>query len=247
MDSEPLQVLVADGPAPDGTAPDPTPAAGTPAAVEQILEQVRQTGTPGDQVHRVGSRPGKEIDPLLTGRLLVIGTDAALAAVVKRLQRRELLGQVQVSVAAIGDSQVARVWSLPRDPESQVRLARLGEVDVVPILRDDNGGVLVGEATIGPVAGTVYVDENRVVSSSARGLIVQPSVERGLQVTVIPKRMLGFGRRAQTYSGRAVEVSTLPGNPAGVVADGVRRDKDVERWTYYKHTAPLRLVRGVVD
>lgn len=238
MDSEPLQVLVA--------VPDDAPAA-IEQAVQQILAQVQQTAVSGDDVHRVGPRPGKEIDPLLIGRLLVVGNDADLAAVVKRLQRRELLGQVQVSYAAVGDSQVARVWSLPRDPAGQVRLARFGEVDVVPMLRDDNGGVLVGEATIGPVTGTVYVDEYRVVGNAARGLIVQPGTDRGLEVTVIPRRILGFGRRPQTHQGRAVEVSTLPGNPAGVVADGVRRDKDVERWTYYKHTVPLRLVRGVVD
>ena len=48
----------------------------------------------------VGRRPGKAIDGLLTGRMLVVGDDADLAAVALRLLRKDLLGAVEVAFAA---------------------------------------------------------------------------------------------------------------------------------------------------
>ena len=51
------------------------------------------------EVDFVGHRPGKEIDLLLTDRIVVLGDDADLAAVVLRLLRRELLGSVIVGFA----------------------------------------------------------------------------------------------------------------------------------------------------
>lgn len=196
-----------------------------------------------DVLHSVGPRPGKEIDELLGGRVLVIGTDADLAAVATRLQRRELLGSTEVAFAPLGASRVAQLWSLPTGARA-VALARRGDPDLVPLVRDDAGGVLVGEATIGPVDGPVYVDEYRLLNGPARGLIVQPDTEKGLSVTVVHRRFGGVGRRPVTRSGRAVQIGT---RPATLVADGLPRDRPVERWTYYTHTSPLRLIRGVVD
>jgi hypothetical protein len=31
-----------------------------------------------------------------------------------------------------------------------------------------------------------------------------------------------------------------------VVRDGIPYDRPMDRWTFYKHTEPLRLVRGVI-
>lgn len=216
---------------------DATAAAALPAA-GQLMSALR-----GRPVRFVGPRPGKEIDPLLTGRVLLIGDDADLAAVANRLQRRELLAEVQVVYAPTRLTPAAERWSLPVGVGA-VKLARLGEPDLVPLLRDDNGAVLIGEATIGPIHGTVYVDEYRVVPTSARGLIVQPDSRDGLSLTVISRRILGFGKRARTHYGRAMEITT---RPTGLIADGVRRATDIEHWTYYRHTEQLRLVRGVVD
>ena len=47
----------------------------------------RSSWPSGAPVHRVGPRPGKLIDPLLVGRILVVGDDADLAAVGLRLLR----------------------------------------------------------------------------------------------------------------------------------------------------------------
>ena len=188
----------------------------------------------------VGSRPGKSIDPLLAGRVLVVGDDVDLAAVALRLLRRELLGSVDVAYASPGRSAVADLWGLPRGAGA-VRLATVGTVDPVPLVRDDVGGVLVGLASLGPLTGTVYVDEHRVLRGSAHELRVRPDREKGLAVTVTDRRFAGLARRSQTTNGRAVQIGCAA---TIVVRDGVEYPRPMDRWTFYKHTEPLRLVRG---
>lgn len=214
-----------------------------PAVPGSAAARVTSALSDRDVLHSVGPRPGKEIDALLTGRLLVIGTDADLAAVATRLQRKDLLAATEVAFAPLGSSRVAQLWSLPSGARA-VALAQRGDPDLVPLVRDDAGGVLVGEATIGPVNGPVYVDEYRLLNGPARGLIVQPDTEKGLSVTVVHRRFGMIGRRPVTRTGRAVQIGT---RPATLIADGHTRERAVERWTYYTHTSPLRLIRGVVD
>ncbi|QNK81413.1 hypothetical protein [Nakamurella sp. PAMC28650] len=190
----------------------------------------------------VGRRPGKEIDPLLDGRLLVLGEDSDLAAVVLRLMRAERLKSVVVGFASDVSTAVTDLWSLPLGAAA-VDLALGGDPDLVPIVRDDVGGVLVGIASLSRIQGTVYVDENRVLSGSAAHLLVEPDTEKGLAVTVVPRRILAFGRRSRTFRGRAVQIGTVP---TTVIRDGRPFDRAMDRWTFYKHTEPLRLVRGVL-
>ncbi len=196
----------------------------------------------GLKIHAVGPRPGREIDHLLAGRVLVVGDDADLSAVVLRLLRRELLRQVVVAYVAATPTPVTDLHSLPTGAAA-ARLARLGDPDVVPLVRDDVGGILLGRAQLVPIDGTVYVDDRRVLKGSARGLIVFPDADKGLEATVIHNRVLGIGKRPRRYPGRAVQIGTTD---TTVVADGVRYPRAMTRWTFYKHTEPLRLVRGVV-
>jgi hypothetical protein len=190
----------------------------------------------------VGALPGKEIDPLLSGRVVVIGDDADLAAVVLRLLRRELLNEVIVGFATDKATEVTDLWSLPLGAAG-LDLALSGDPDLVPVVRDDIGGVLVGLGRLFPVRGTVYLDESRLLSGGAAQVLVQPDPERGLAVTVVPTRVLGFGRSSRTHRGRAVQIGTAPSQ---VVSDGRLHDRPMERWTFYRHTVPLRLVRGVL-
>ncbi len=190
----------------------------------------------------VGRRPGKEIDLLLEGRLLVIGDDADLAAVVLRLLRTDRLGSVIVAFATDVSTAVTDLWSLPLGGAA-VDLALRGDPDLVPIVRDDVGGVLVGLASLSGIEGTVYVDENRVLSGRAAHLLVEPDTDKGLAVTVIPRRLIGFGRRSRTFRGRAVQIGTVA---TTVISDGRPFERKMDRWTFYKHTQPLRLVRGVL-
>lgn len=214
-----------------------------PPKIAAALGRVLQAAAP-HETHFVGRRPGKAIDGLLTGRILVVGDDADLAAVVLRLLRKDLLGSVEVAYATSGQrTPVTDLWDLPRGLDA-VTMAAGGEVDLVPLVRDDVGGVLVGVGYLGPVNGTVYVDEHRVLRGSAHRLRVEPDREKGLAVTITRRRFVGVGRRPKTTLGRAVQIGSMP---TTVVRDGIPYERPMDRWTFYKHTEPLRLVRGVLS
>ena len=206
-------------------------------AVSALLD-----GVAGLPLHFVGRRPGKSIDDLLAGRLLVIGDDADLAAVVLRLLRRELLDRVELAYAPVaGRTPVTDLWDLPLGAAA-VQAATDGRIDPVPLVRDDVGGVLLGRAEIGPVDGVVYVDELCVLRGHARRIIVQPDRAKGLTVSVDSRRRLPrVGRRPPSSPGRAVQFGMTP---TTVVSDGVAYPRPMDRWTFYLHTQPLQLVRG---
>ena len=211
-----------------------------PARIAAAIDSV-VASCPPQQVRYVGRRPGKEIDGLLTGRVLVIGDDADLAAVAQRLLRRDLLESVEIAYAAPSRTQATDLWALPHGVPA-VDLARTGEVDPVPLVRDDVGGVLVAAGSLQPVNGTVYVDQHRVLGGPADRIEVEPDPAKGLAVTIVHRRFLGLGRRSSTTLGRAVQIGTTP---TTVIRDGVTYPRQMDRWTFYQHTRPLRLVRGL--
>jgi hypothetical protein len=197
---------------------------------------------PDAAIHPVGPQPGKQIDPLLTGRVLVVGSDADLAAVALRLLRKDRLGSVELAYATTGPTPVVRQHRLPTGPAA-VQLARDGRADEVVLVRDDVGGVLVGRGEIGPITGgTVFVDEHNVLRGRAERITVTPDPARGLAVTVTRRRRVAglFGPRPVTTLGRAVQLGMAP---TAVRLDGRDHPRPMDRWTFYKHTAPLRLVR----
>ncbi|RKT51621.1 hypothetical protein C8E97_0100 [Saccharothrix australiensis] len=206
--------------------------------------------TDGDrfEVRRLPTRPGKaEVDPVLAElgerRLVVHGTDADLNAVVLRLLRTERLAEVAVGYVPVDErSDAARVWGLPTDPGRALDLALSGEPDRVSLVRDDVGGVLVGLGSLGPVRGVGYADDTVVLRGQASRLEVTPDPDGGLGllVTVIHKRL--FTRKAQTTEGRAFQLGCLP---VQVDVDGVAHPRPMGKWTWYRHTEDLRLVRGV--
>lgn len=198
-------------------------------------------GLPGRPIHVVGPRPGKAIDPLLAGRVLVIGDDADLNAVVVRLVRRELLGTVEVAYAPATATAVTDLHGLPAGAAA-ARAAWSGVADDVPLARNDSGGVLVGRAELAPVTGTFYVDAQRI-PGGAPAVRVQPDRAAGLTVTVLRRRGL-LRRRPAAVTGRAVEFGIAPGSGTAITYDGIRHPREVNRWVFYRHTEPLRLVRG---
>jgi hypothetical protein len=187
----------------------------------------------------VGARPGKSIDPRLTGRVLVVGDDADLNAVVLRLLRRDLLGAVEVAYAPAAPTAVTALSGLPAGPAA-VRAALRGASDEVPLARNDSGGVLIGRAELAPVTGALYVDAQRV-PGGAEAAFIEPEPTRGLAVTVVRRPFLR--RKSVTYTGRAVEFGIVPGSGTTITFDGIRHPRDVNRWVFYRHTQPLRLVR----
>lgn len=195
-------------------------------------------------VHRVGPRPGKELDPLLAGRLLVLGDDADLAAVALRLLRRELLDGVEVGYAPAAATAFTGLWSLP---VGAAAVAAAGTAPAAPVtlVRNDVGGVLVGLGCLGPVHGTVYVDEHRVLAGHASRITVVPQLERGLAVTVTGPRRWGGLRpgRSVTTRGRAVQLGM---SATEVISDGVPYRRPMTTWIFYKHTSPLLVVGAAV-
>jgi hypothetical protein len=201
----------------------------------------RSSWPSGAPVHRVGPRPGKLIDPLLVGRILVVGDDADLAAVGVRLLRTDRFAGVEVGYAPPSPTPVTRLWSLPVGDAAMAAMAD-AEATPVPFVRDDVGGVLMGLGTVTPVVGTVYVDEHRVLSGPAASVSVRPDPSRGLAVTVTgPRRLRVLPGRSVTTLGRAVQIGTHHA-PATVVRDGLPYRRPMETWIFYKHTEPLLLV-----
>ena len=191
----------------------------------------------------LGARPGRaEIDPLLAdaARLVVAGDDAALAAVLVRLLRRERL-DVELALLPAADSVAATVWGVPTDPDEALALAREGTARAVPLVRDDRGGVVAGSHRVGTFTGAVYCDATQVCRGDAAGLVVHPDpVGGGVRVTVTgPRRWGGLrpGREAVAH-GRAVQIGC---RPAQVQRDGVTDERPLERRSWYRHTEDWRL------
>jgi hypothetical protein len=195
-------------------------------------------------VHAVPALPGQgDVDGLLAAvgpddRVVVVGTDADLAAVVLRLMTTERLGVPVGYVPLSADSPAAGVWGLPVAGEEALDVALEGRVWSVPLVRDAKGGVLVGLGTIGPLRGVAYCDDTRLLRGPARLIRVTPHTD-GVEVDVTPARL--FGRKPEPTRGRAFELGCLP---TVVTRDGVPLDRPVMRWHWYRHTEDLRLVRG---
>ena len=126
-------------------------------------------------------------DPL---RIVVIGDDAALSAVLTRMMRADYMwaevGYVPIpgseaSADAAGASKnagsgaqvstAAQNWSIPADTEAALKLALEGSVHPVPLIRNDTGLAVAGSAVIsawenGPLVGEIIVDDTTLVAGS---------------------------------------------------------------------------------
>jgi hypothetical protein len=158
------------------------------------------------------------------GRLLVVGADADLGAVLTRLMRTDRL-----------DVEVGHVTSW-----RSARRARHGSVQRVPLIRDDAGQVIVrcaewrGEDGA-PLHGEAVVDDTQLFDGDVVGIRIEPtSAMPGLRATVLGSR------RRRWVVGRAAQLGTTG---AIVVRDGEAGRKTVRRSTFYRHTQGWLLVR----
>lgn len=173
-------------------------------------------------------------------RLLVCGTDASLAALLTRLMRTENL-DVEIAYIAEDDTPVTRAYGLPTG-SAAAKLGVRGEAREVPLVRDETGTVLVGEATVtGPrgevLVGEAYADDAKVFSGEVGIFTVRTSPQLpGVLATADRPRRL---RRQRWFEARAVQVGT----PAGLITrDGITGRRAVKRTSFYRHTEPWRLV-----
>jgi hypothetical protein len=192
----------------------------------------------GSGAHEIPATPSKnDVDPLLKAddidRVVVHGTDADLAAVVLRLMRTERVDDIAVGFVPADRklSHVAQLWGLPVDG---VDLALTGSDRSLPLVRDDNGGVLLGLGVVAPARGTVYCDDTVALRGDASRIEVTPGPS-GVSVRVVRGRL----RRPVTVAGRAVQFGIDETRP---VRDGVEYPRAVTRWTWYRHTEDLRAI-----
>lgn len=150
-------------------------------------------------------------------RIVVVGSDADLAAVLTRLMRAERL---DIEVAPVRDWRGAR------------RAIR-GVARRVPLVRDDTATVIVGAGMWLPpvdsaaLRGEAVVDDAVLFDGDVSAVRIEPtSAMPGLRATVM-------GGRRRWLAGRAVQLGTTG---ARVVRDGVEGPRDVKRSTFYRHT-----------
>lgn len=174
-------------------------------------------------------------------RLIVVGSDAALAATLTRLMRTERL-HIELAYVAEHRSEATEAYHLSAGARG-ARTALKGTAKPVPLIRDDAGIALVGCATVtgpdgGPLVGEAYVDDNRLFSGTTTNMNVTPTPRMpGLRASVEPRRRW-LPRR--WVEGRAVQL----GSPAAALTrDGVPNPRDVKRSTFYRHDQEWLLVR----
>ncbi|WP_067702291.1 hypothetical protein [Nocardia jejuensis] len=190
---------------------------------------------------------GSQLDELLPvmaadslPRLIVLGEDAGLAAVLTHLLGTERLG-VEIGFVPVDRTYGSRAYDTGTGSAAAKR-ALEGKARETPLIRDDTGKVLIGRATLvgansEKLEGEAYVDDVRLFTGKVNALHISPTLAMpGLQAHV--QRGLLRGRR--WVPGRAVQLGT---RGAIVTRDGVTTDKIVPRSTFYRHHEPWLLVR----
>lgn len=162
------------------------------------------------------------IDAALDGasRVVVVGTETDLAAVLTRLMRSDRL-----------DIEVAHIPGRFRGSK-----AITGVAQRIPLIRDETGTVVARSALILPpsaqqsISGEAVVDDGVLFDGAVTGLRVEPTADPpGLRAAVLSSRM----RPRQWLTGRAVQIGTTG---SLVVRDGVAAPREVKRTTFYRHT-----------
>ncbi len=163
-----------------------------------------------------------DIDAAVQGvsRVVVVGSDADLAAVLTRLMRTERL-----------DVEVAHVRG-----RRGARRARTGVAQRVPLIRDESATVVVSAAYWLPpgaarvVHGEAVVDDDVLFDGAVTGVRIEPTSSMpGLRAAVLTGPM----RPRRWLTGRAVQLGSTG---ARVVRDGVPAPREVTRSAFYRHT-----------
>ncbi|QBJ95918.1 hypothetical protein ERC79_07985 [Rhodococcus sp. ABRD24] len=176
-------------------------------------------------------------------RLVIVGNDGAFAAALTRLMRAERL-HVELAYVPEERSDATYAYGI-RTGSKAAAIAVSGVARPLPLIRDDAGFALVGEARIygsehdGELVGEAYVDDTRLFSGTVPGLRIVPTAELpGLRAAVDKRRWFGGYR---WVAGRAVQL----GSPSAVlIRDGVRTQRPVKRSTFYRHHQDWLLVYG---
>ncbi len=172
-------------------------------------------------------------------RLIVVGEDVDLGAVLTRLLRIEQL-DVEIGFVAARRSPATRAYRLPTGLRAAWR-ARRGAARTMPLIRDDTGSAIVGAAQWlaaddgRPLHGEAVVDDTVLFDGDVSGVRIEPTPALpGLRARLADRRVGGW------VSGRAAQLGT---RGAMVVRDGVPAALPVRRSTFYRHVEGWLLVR----
>ena len=236
---------------------DPTPTLDEIAAQPDVDHLGRPAAAPQARFLR---------EPL---RVVVVGSDAALSAVLTRMMRADYLWAEVGFVPTDETSTAAMNWGLPTSAEDALSFALSAPVKSVPLIRNDAGLAVAGSATIAEwtdeeITGEIIVDDavllradrdkhvfgaRLVPMTDAPGIVAARAVT-SFSSEVAPRRGL-FGRLrrpaqpgqldpASVVRGRAVQAG---GPSLSISVDGVRAPRPVKRVTFYRHLRDLQIVR----
>ncbi|WP_395312206.1 peptidase M50 [Mycobacterium sp. AMU20-3851] len=180
-------------------------------------------------------------------RVVVIGTDADLAAVLTKLMKSDRLA-VEVAYVPRRRTAATRAYGLPTGRRA-ARAARSRPATRVPLIRDDSGralagaGLWVGQTGLekgtppAPLHGEAVVDDEVLFDGEVTAVRIEPiGTQPGLRASVLSSRM----RPRRWVTGRAAQLGT-PG--ALVVRDGDLSTRALRRSTFYRHTKGWLAVR----
>ncbi|MDT5347747.1 MAG: hypothetical protein QOH91_1034 [Mycobacterium sp.] len=196
------------------------------------------TGLP---THRLEDSAAIDLDSYR--RLIVVGNDADLAAVLTRLLRAERL-DVEVAYVPRRRTAATRAYRLPAGHRA-ARRARRGSARRVPLIRDENGSVIVGRARWLPPEGTqngpsvhgeAVVDDAVLFDGYAAEVWIEPTLRLpGLRAT-----LNGAAPWRRWTSGRAAQLGTTG---VTVVRDGIPAARTARRSTFYRNVEGWLMVR----
>lgn len=168
-------------------------------------------------------------------RLVVVGADADLAAVLTRLLRAERL-DVEVAYVPPRRTPATRAYRVPAGRRA-ARRARRGSARRVTLIRDETGSVIVGRARWLPsdgratVHGEAVVDDTTLFDGEVAAVRIEPTLAMpGLRARVT--RGWVAGRAAQ-----------LGSTGVTVERDGVAAPRVASRSTFYRNVEGWLLVR----
>lgn len=235
---------------------------GSTPSLEEMMQRpdAPHLGAPQPDPHEVSERV----------RVIVQGSDAALAAVVSKLMRIDSLW-VEVGFIPSGSSAVALSWGLDAtfSPAEHLTFALASPAVPTPVIRDDHGVVTLGAAEVtGPVGesedaaemvGEVIVDSEVLYEQNKAGtsdfnngvrLVPTPDAPGLAAVQRPPMPRKGwFGRMKKPRStvtptvlrGRALQAG---GVDLTVTRDGVRHPRPLKSVTFYRHLRDGQFVRN---
>lgn len=235
---------------------------GSTPSLEEMMQRpdAPHLGAPQPDPHEVSERV----------RVIVQGSDAALAAVVSKLMRIDALW-VEVGFIPSGSSAVALSWGLDAtfSPAEHLTFALASPAVPTPVIRDDHGVVTLGAAEVtGPAGeseeaaemiGEVIVDSEVLYEQNKAGtsdfnngvrLVPTPDAPglAAVQRPPLPRRGW-FGRIKKPRStvsptvlrGRALQAG---GVDLAVTRDGVCHPRPLKSVTFYRHLRDGQFVRN---